>query len=332
MGLIRSLPGFGTFQLNRLSITVTLFVSFFAFFPHTPLAAQSPLAGEIQTLKDRLAVQSVSVAERAAALRRLARLEVLAGDIEAAAGSWNSAAFANPGGPDYASLLESVRCYIALGDYPAADGAVQIVLNRAALPALLREGQYLLAVSGALRSGDGTALASLFEAPEYANKKPAMLYLLWTLSGWEEYRARLKREFPASPESLILEQNPAASVSAAARPMWLLFAGREGVTVGEVSRPAPPVSSPPEAAGRDAGAGEDGAPALLQTGLFSREENAGTMAARLRAAGFTPVLRRREVNGNSFYVVGVAPGNAINEMILRLKDAGFEAFPVYGAF
>jgi hypothetical protein len=318
--------------------TVTLPVLFCAFFFRLsfPLYGQIQIPGELQNLKALTAAPSASPADRAAAFRRLARLEALAGDMESAAKTWYTAAFANPASPDYASLLEAVRCYIALGDYPAADGALYIVLSRAALPALLREAQYFTAVSAAFRTGDGTALASLLESPDYGDKRPAILYLLWLLTGSEDHRTRLKRDFPQSPESMILTETPAASVTAAARPMWFFFSGREGITLGAASRFGPPAAAPasPEAPAAAPAAGSPPDPAgtgatLLQTGLFSREENAGTMADRLRAAGFTPVINRRDVNGSRYYVVGVAPGAAINDTILHLKDAGFEAFPVF---
>jgi hypothetical protein len=309
---------------------VILFLFIWAAVPRFPLYGQSPLSGEIQKLKDSLAVPSLPAAERGAALKRLARLEILAGDIEAAAESWNGAAFANPAAADYACLLEAVRCHIALGDYAAADGAVQIVLSRAALPALLREGQYLAAVSSSLRSGDGAALASLLDSPEYAAKRPALLYILYRIAEGARngnggpYRQRLKRDFPQSPESMIAEENPA--VAPAGRPMWFLFSGREGISLAPGALPEPAAVESPSPEG--SGAGSGGA-VLLQTGLFSREENALSMAERLRRAGFSPLLSRREVNGSSFFVVGVAPGGDTNNMILRLKDAGFEAFPVF---
>jgi cell division septation protein DedD len=68
---------------------------------------------------------------------------------------------------------------------------------------------------------------------------------------------------------------------------------------------------------------------MLQTGLFGREENARTMAERLRKAGFTPVIVRKTVNGGEHWAVGVAPGADPSRTILLLKDRGFESFPVY---
>jgi cell division protein FtsN len=68
---------------------------------------------------------------------------------------------------------------------------------------------------------------------------------------------------------------------------------------------------------------------LLQTGLFGNEGNAQRQAERLRAAGFSPVITKRSVNGNEYWAVGISSGQDMNRAILQLKTAGFESFPVY---
>jgi hypothetical protein len=53
------------------------------------------------------------------------------------------------------------------------------------------------------------------------------------------------------------------------------------------------------------------------------------MADRLRAAGFIPEVGTRVVNGASYWSVTVPPGDDSSVTTLRLKDAGFESFPVF---
>jgi cell division septation protein DedD len=67
---------------------------------------------------------------------------------------------------------------------------------------------------------------------------------------------------------------------------------------------------------------------LLQTGLFSQEENAKKMADRLAKAGFRYEISHRNVNGTDYWAVYVRPGYDINQTILELKNAGFESFLV----
>jgi hypothetical protein len=68
---------------------------------------------------------------------------------------------------------------------------------------------------------------------------------------------------------------------------------------------------------------------FLQTGLFSREENAQAHARRLNAAGFSPQIRIRNINGVEHWAVTVPAGTDMNQTIMELKTAGFESFPVF---
>jgi cell division protein FtsN len=67
---------------------------------------------------------------------------------------------------------------------------------------------------------------------------------------------------------------------------------------------------------------------VLQTGLFSRPENAQAQAETLKKAGFTSEIFSRQVNGASYWAVGVPYGSDMSSMIKNLKDAGFESFPI----
>ncbi|MDR2028472.1 MAG: SPOR domain-containing protein, partial [Treponema sp.] len=119
--------------------------------------------------------------------------------------------------------------------------------------------------------------------------------------------------------------------------IWFLFPGRESLTLAPPAANGPagaaacgrqPSSLPEAAASPGSGPGGDG-PRALQTGLFSREENAKAMAARLSAAGFSPAIVPRKVNDADYWAVTVPPEADSNRTILRLKEAGFESFPVF---
>ena len=68
---------------------------------------------------------------------------------------------------------------------------------------------------------------------------------------------------------------------------------------------------------------------FLQTGVFDREDNAKNMGEGLQKAGFSPQITRRTVNGIDYWAVSVGSGADMNETIKKLKDLGYEAFPVY---
>jgi hypothetical protein len=177
--------------------------------------------------------------------------------------------------------------------------------------------------------------------PGYGDLKPAVYYTLWKISGADTYRNRLLAEYPSSPEARIIEDGQ----TVAARPLalWVLFPGREGILQGApvISAPSAPASAgsvpaasvlaanPPARAPEGSAASGGREAAVLQTGLFSREENARAMAERLKTAGFEARISPRTVNGTAYWAVSVPSGPEINGTILALKNAGFESFPVY---
>jgi tetratricopeptide (TPR) repeat protein len=316
-------------------------------------ASASPLGTEIWNLERRLETD-LTGAERRETWTNLARLQQLSGSVDAAARSWREAALADPENRDDRSLLESSLCYLALGEFDAASDALRGVIAGGADSAAFRDAQYIGAQIELFRSGNTTALYALLSQPEYGGYRPAIYYTFWRLFGDEAYKTQVLTEFPDSPEARILqsEASPslasetavnnlaAGTVFAQPRPLWFLYPGRGNVAIGRSVPVQPPevprqyeLSSPPPAVARTApgivAQAATAGPRALQTGLFSREENAQAAAARLSAKGFAAEVGRKTVNGVAYWAVSVAPGEDSNRTIMRLKDAGFESFPVF---
>jgi cell division protein FtsN len=97
------------------------------------------------------------------------------------------------------------------------------------------------------------------------------------------------------------------------------------LTLGPTVPPVRSGETLPAAAAASASAG----PRVLQTGIFNREENARAMAARLAARGFTADVSQKPVNGLTHWTVTIPAGENANQTMLKLKDAGFESFPVF---
>ncbi|MDR2369948.1 MAG: SPOR domain-containing protein [Treponema sp.] len=294
------------------------------------LYGEQPTAGsEIQNL-EKILGKSPAGAEKHDALVHLARLYELLGNLEAAAETWLKAASAEPGKRDDASLVKSGRCFAAMGEWEKAETAIR--------PALLSsrganlEARYLGAQIEAFRSGDVSALQGLLEDPGFSGLKAAIYYTLWRITGAETWKAPLLSEYSRSPEGRIAGAFSAGgAVGARPSALWLLMPGG----VSPEARPAgvrnpvsavPPAAPPPAAAAPASPRSRD---AALQTGLFGREANARIMTGKLEAAGFSSVVVRRSVNGNDYWAVQVPSGGDVNGTILRLKNAGFESFPVY---
>jgi tetratricopeptide (TPR) repeat protein len=277
-------------------------------------------AAEMGGIEKKLGDPALSPTERRGNLIRRARLLTLAGNIEGAAQSWTEAAFAEPGTRDDESLLAGARCLMALGEFDQAEAHVRTILLTGVDKLSLAGARFLNAQIEAFKSGGAAALEALTANPDYADIKPALWYTLWRISGAEAYKQRLLEEYPASPEAGILR----GALGSPALALWLLFPGREDAPRAAGANRAE------AAAGTEAAGATEAEPAgVLQTGLFSAEENARAMAERLRNAGFSPALHLRRVNDREYWAVSVPPGPDTQQTIMRLKDAGFESFPVF---
>jgi hypothetical protein len=64
-------------------------------------------------------------------------------------------------------------------------------------------------------------------------------------------------------------------------------------------------------------------------GLFKSEQNAQSLVARLEAKKFASTVSKRKVGEALYWVVTVDPGGSVRDMTMKLKDAGFESFPLF---
>jgi hypothetical protein len=227
MGLIRSLP--------LLLMTIAL---------AAPLAAQASgalsLVAEVQNIERIVNRPGASGAERHGALVRLARLYQLSGGLEGAARAWTEAALAEPGIQDRNALLEGALAYIALGEYDTARANVNAVLGGGGEGELARRARYIAAQLEAFSRGRTEDLAALLNDDGCREYRPAMLYVLWRVSGDAAWRARLLAEYPSSPEGRIALDGE-GQTALAPQALWFLFPGRESVVLGQTL----PVSAVP---------------------------------------------------------------------------------------
>ena len=306
---------------------------FLLFLNMAPVFSQNKpaqLSAEITAIEKKLADSKLSAPARKAALETLARLYELSGNIEAAAGTWEKAARAVPGDAGHAGLLQSALCYTAIGEFDRAETVLEPVLTGSANKAMQIQARLVSAQIDALKTGSTAALSGLLSNPDFTGIKPALYYSLWRISADPSYQSamatRLISEYPQSPEARIVRSDN--SVSAVPAAFWLL-AGSENTAVvtgasaiAAVTHASNPDATQPPTVQPAAGSG----PLMLQTGLFSKEENAGNLANKLRAAGFSPVTEKR---GSDRWVVGVLPGSDYLSTMRLLKDKGFDSFPVY---
>ena len=319
----------GSTEVSGTSQRPFLFL-FLLFFAISPLFAQNEapksnppgavsLAAELNRLETLAsgAVAGTGAQDRYNAFLALARLHQLSGNHEFALKALDGALAISP--DDGRALFEYARFHISMGEYEKAGMALSALLGKDREKELFIQGQCLAAQLEVFRGNTG-ALVALVQDPEFAGYLSGIYYTLWKLTGLASYRTSLTSEFPQSPEAKIA----AGSVDFAPTPLWLLFPGRDSIALANLT-PAPQAHSPAPVVSQPAQAPVS--PFVLQTGLFSREENALALAERLKKTGFEPQINKRQVNGNDRWAVYVPGGMDMNAEIKKLKDAGFESFP-----
>jgi hypothetical protein len=286
---------------------------FFAVLLPLSAGAQA-LSFSQETARLAALLENPNLAEdaRRNAASELAALRILAGDAEGAVEAWKQAGTYLP--VDMA--LECTRLLLSVGDFESAvDIADQVAAIR--YDEGTAEARCLAALAEAFRTGSGGGLAVLAADESAAALRPLLYFALWRLTDSEAWRKRLISEAPKSPEGQIA----ASLIEAAPAPYWIL-PGRDYLVLGA------PETAPQNAAAAESGEAPAEEPAL-QTGLFSRRANAEAQAAELKAAGFDALLRERKTASAAYWVVLVRSLANMNETIMKLKDAGFESFPVF---
>jgi tetratricopeptide (TPR) repeat protein len=297
---------------------------------HAQSAPGNAAGAEIQKLEQAAARSGASNVERGAALAHLARIRQLSGNFEDAAKNWLDAAAADPSNED--APVFAAFCLAAMGEWQQAQAAIRQTLSQAHPGNAFLRACYLNACAEAWRFSSLAPLNALAENSAFGELRPAIYYTLWKLidanpgidgqSDAAYWRSRLLTEFPRSPEGRLAAAEDNAVISALPSPLWLLLPGFGSYTLARETTPpakaasaVPPPAAPPVQ--------------LLQTGLFSREENAQAHAGRLNAAGFSHKIRISNINGVDHWVVTVPAGTDMNQTIIELNTAGFESFPVF---
>jgi tetratricopeptide (TPR) repeat protein len=281
------------------------------------------LSSEIARL-EKICAGSVSSQERHGAFLSLARLYQLSGNNEAALKAWENALKINSG--DGRSLLERGRLLISQGEYEKALESLSAIFTGNYAKDLLLEARFLIAQLEAFHSGNLGPLSALSNDADFSEYRRLIYYTLWKIEESPAWKALLTKDFPQSPEAKITNGTGGANgkVLSAQTPLWILFPGREALsfTAPTQATPAPPATPPTTPTPTVRGT------TVLQTGLFSREENARALSEKINKAGFQSIVQTKQQNGGSYWAVYVPFGSDMNAMIKRLKDAGFESFPV----
>lgn len=291
-------------------------------------------------------------ASRRSLLLRLAALQELLGQWEEAAARYEEAAYAAPEPGDSGSLIAGARAYLAAGETEKALSILKILKIVSSDPIVRARAGILEGWAGLITGGTaeakGIAERSAVGISD-AQTQLAALVLLWAASeGAERTKAadRMRRAFPDSPEAAMAETgniptsahwlltpaSGAASPEGAPRPGSAVPTGQ---AVASSAAPPPTQAAAPvpeeKASGPDdkTAAPASGGISAFQVGAFAQEVNAAALVRELGAKGFAVSLERGEQGGRPIWRVLVPAGTSAQNTLLRLKDAGYESYPVF---
>ena len=198
----------------------------------------------------------------------------------------------------------------------------------------------------------------------FAEYHPALLFTLWWVNGDEEAKQRLLKEYPSGMEAAAIN----GTVTVQPSTFWYLmprsgFAQKPsaGSAVSKTSTSSktsassetakaskqPNAASKPETAAKtkassaqsskiaaqsakaDAGYEAQAKAAYYQLGFYKTKKYAEALAADLQKKHFTPIIKEETRPSGTVYFAVLVKENAAGDMGLRLKDAGYEAFPIF---
>ncbi|HUW69876.1 MAG TPA: SPOR domain-containing protein [bacterium] len=260
-------------------------------------------------LLEMLASKAIAADQRKLLVIQRASLLELSGRYGDAAVVWESAVTMIPGKPDSGALLSAAACRLVSGDIDGASGLVT-ALSFSSADAETGALSDVLAGWIALSRGEReNAVAAARKGSGSANTRVAMaaLYLGCAATDGADRDAF---------SGLLYKRFPVLSDDAAVSALSLIIASTATIPT-TAEKPVTPtaVSSDQTTSTR-----------YYQVGAFKDQSNARALAQKLEKLGLTVAYRLR--SKKDLYIVFVESGADSSATILRLKDAGYEAWPL----
>ena len=285
------------------------------------------------------------------ALTLLADYEQYNGNYSNAADCYRRAAGFDTTDKKTALLLDAVRVLLCGGSMDSARSLLSEIA--AALPVSDEDPYYrraavydtwrLLAEDRADRAVP--RITAYTKKKAFSEYHPALLFTLWWVNGDEDAKQRLLKEYPAGMEAAAVN----GTVTVQPSTFWYLMprsglaqkpaagstASKTGTSSEATKAPGQSSSaSKAEAASAQsskpaAGSETQSKPSYYQLGFYKTKKYAEALAADLQKKHFTPIIKEETRPSGTVYFAVLVKENAAGDMGLRLKDAGYEAFPIF---
>ena len=288
------------------------------------------------------------------ALILLAEYELHTGSYYHAAAHYQQAAALNPE-EQTTLLLEAVRVLLCGGSFDSARNLLSEIAatlpvndeNRSYRTAAVYDAWRLLAEDRADRALP--LISAYAEKQSFAEYHPALLFTLWWINGDETAKTRLLKEYPSGMEAAAVRGAVAVQPST----FWYLMprssraigmeSDQSETAPGSAGRAYQPGSRGDSTSAADAGAapshqkavqaqnGNDTQtkPLYYQLGFYRTKKYAEAFADDLKKKHFTPIIKEETRPSGTVYFAVLVAENAAGDMGLLLKDAGYEAFPIF---
>ena len=288
--------------------------------------------------------------ERHTLLINMARLEEQTGKLQKSQLHYQSAAFTGHMSRDYYALYHSMLILIELGDYDYAMVQARQIMSESGDTLLTRRSSLQTARILQLQGRQTEALTIVEELSSERKSLPAdVLYTGWTIcsampdeinraaEAAAEFRTELKNRFPDSPEYGLL-----TGKNSAVHTVELSLGLRGGktdkdLTVKKLTDAGKASASEEKSAENksedrpDETSAEPEKSTAIQTGSFRDAENARYMQRTLEDEGFTVLVTQAKTGEATYYrvLVPIPFDGSEEQLILQLKEKGFEGYPVY---
>ena len=156
----------------------------------------------------------------------------------------------------------------------------------------------------------------------FSEYHPALLFTLWWVNGDEDAKQRLLKEYPAGMEAAAVN----GTVTVQPSTFWYLMP-RNGLA--QKSAAGSTASKTNTSSKTAAGSETQVKPSYYQLGFYKTKKYAEALAADLQKKHFTPIIKEETRPSGTVYFAVLVKENAAGDMGLRLKDAGYEAFPIF---
>lgn len=162
---------------------------------------------------------------------------------------------------------------------------------------------------------------------------PALLFTLWWVTGHENIQQKLSTQYPSSIEAAAVNGNVTVHPSS----FWYLMPKSSSFqTENEEQTALQPTADWQQEAVQTTKSVKDSSadkmrtkPLYYQLGFYKTKRYAQAMVADLQKKHFTPEIKEEIRPSGTLYFVVLVKENADSTMGLLLKNAGYEAFPVF---